>query len=97
MEHSSAKFAQLNSKLTVWIAFCVCLIEWGFWIENVEETSYFPIVCFLLIYLTVGDVVMLAIGVLPAPSQKIIAGKVDVKWGLRNLYWTCWWPFYLKA
>ncbi|NOT81550.1 MAG: hypothetical protein HOP01_02320 [Gallionella sp.] len=53
--------------------------------------------CFLIIYLTVGNVVMLAIGVFPASSQKILAGRVDVEWGLRNLYWTCWWPWYLKA
>ncbi|MEQ1526138.1 MAG: hypothetical protein ABL911_05265 [Gallionella sp.] len=47
--------------------------------------------------MTVGNVVMLAIGVFPASSQKILAGRVDVEWGLRNLYWTCWWPWYLKA
>ncbi|MEQ1525994.1 MAG: hypothetical protein ABL911_04525 [Gallionella sp.] len=96
MGHSSEKSAQFHSKLTVWIAFCLCLLEWGFWIENVEESSYSSVVCFLIIYLTVGNVVMLAIGVFPASSQKILAGRVDVKWGLRNLYWTCWWPWYLK-
>jgi hypothetical protein len=90
------KSAQFTSKFMVWIAFCILLIELGFMQENVDDTAYPTAASFLLVYLSLGDVLMMYKSIAPAQSKKILTGKVDVFWGLKYLYWSCWWPIYFK-
>ena len=91
------KSAQFTSKILVWVAFCVTLIYVMYMIKNVDETPYPYIASILLAYLGVGDLIMMSKAIFPRSSRKMLKGNFDLHWGIKHLYWSFWWPLYLKS
>jgi len=91
-DERTAKFV---SNITIWLIMSIGLILIEFLIEDVNQTLYPCLASLLLIYLAIGDFVMQHKGINPLPSTAIRQSKLDSKWALKHLYWSCWWPMYL--
>ena len=91
----SEKSAQFRSVLIVWILMCFTFYLIGLLIENVDSTIYPAVAGLLLVYLTVGHLVLKDKEFNPVSSPRILRGKVDKIWALKHLFWACWWPLYL--
>jgi hypothetical protein len=82
------------------LATMVCVALFSFlgygWIPDIDDTFYPYLGGLIFGYLFIGGQVLPQRGISPPASAKIAAGQVDLGWGLRLLYWQCWWPMYWR-
>jgi len=89
--------AKSMSEILSWILFCVLLSFLSYFFVMVDyQGIYSGIFTVVLIYLAVGSVIMRHKRISPPATKKIAAGKPDIEWGFVHLYWSAWWPIYLK-
>jgi hypothetical protein len=77
------------------IVFCTCsilAIGYGYTIENVDETWYPIVTTMIIVYIGVGDLVMLWKGLDAPATPKIEQGRLDIGWALNHYWWVVWWP-----
>jgi hypothetical protein len=89
--------AKSISEILSWIIFSLLLVLTGMNFVAVNYQSiYSNIFSIVLIYLAIGSFVMRHRQVSPPSSKKLTEGKLDLEWGFNHLYWSFWWPAYLK-
>lgn len=84
------------SEMMAWFIFGGSIIAIGFLIDEVDDTIYPPIAVIAMAYVGAGDFIMALKEVHPKLSNQIKNGKIDIDWGFKYLYWSCWWPLYVK-
>jgi hypothetical protein len=92
-EARAALWSEMLVQLLCFAVFCYI----GYvWIPDVDDTLYPKIGTAVSIYLFIGSQLLYSRGIYPPASAKIRAGKMDLRWGWRVLYWQCWWPMYWR-
>ncbi len=82
--------------LSAWALLSTAVIICGYSIDDVDNTPYPWVCCLLAVSVGIGDLIALSKSIYPKLTRRMLRGKVDVNWGFKYLYWTLWWPLYLK-
>ncbi len=87
--------SQIVSPLLAYIPFLVLLIMIGYSIEDVDATMYPPVATALILYIGVGELVLIGKGIDAPFSRRMLEGRLDLAWGIKHYYWVLWWPRFI--
>ena len=62
-------------------------------LSNIDHFDKF--IDFLVIYSTIGSIIMNIKDIYPPSTEKLKSGSVDIRFGMKVQYWSLWWPMYL--
>jgi len=94
--NENASVAKLLTEIIIWLSFCLAVYMGGYLLPYLDKTIYPEFGICLILYASAGTVIMTIKHHHPPPTIKMMTGKIDLAWGIKNLYWALWWPTYLK-